>query len=187
MENNEARRVFIGGVGYPFLRDFSVGPVLVPELKKLDWPAGVEIDDLNVGGPIAAVHRFQEAPPYERVIIFGSVRRGREIGQLYAYRWNAQLPDLQDIQDRVSEAVTGVISLDNLLIIGGYFKIWPTHLVVIEIEPRDEKWGEGFSEPVQAALPRLVDVIRRLSAGPLDGLTSDPFIRWKATDHEERR
>ncbi len=33
-------RVLIAGVGYSFLRDLSVGPVLVPELRRLDWPAG---------------------------------------------------------------------------------------------------------------------------------------------------
>ena len=179
MSESETRRVFIGGVGYPFLRDFSVGPVLVPELRKLDWPAGVEIDDLNVGGPIAAVHRFQEEAPYERVIIFGSVRRERVVGQLYAYLWDGELPDPEDIQARVSEAVTGVISLDNLLIIGGYFKIWPPQVIVIELEPRDEAWGEAFSEPVQAALPRIVATIRQLSVAPLDGLTRDPFVSWE--------
>jgi hydrogenase maturation protease len=180
---NPPRRVFIGGIGYPFLRDMSVGPVYVPQLKKQAWQSGVEIDDLNVGGPIAAVHRFRELPPYERVIIFGAMRREREIGGIYCYRWDEGLPDLLDIQDRVAEAVTGVISLDNLLIIGGYFTIWPPQgVVVIEIEPRDEEWGEEFSPPVQAAVAHLRDVLDWALNQPLDTLPTNVTNRWRMTD-----
>jgi len=42
---SEAKRIFIGGVGYTNLRDLSVGPIVLPQLQQLDWPAGVEIDD----------------------------------------------------------------------------------------------------------------------------------------------
>lgn len=181
MSQDEGTRIFIGGVGYPFLRDMSVGPVYVPQLQKQDWPAGVEIDDLNVGGPIAAVHRFREVLPYERVIIFGAVRREREIGQIYLYRWDEQLPDPQDIQDRVSEAVTGVISLDNLLIIGGYFTIWPPGgMVVVEFEPRDEEWGEEFSPPMQAALTHLRPVLDWAIRQPLAELSTDANTLWRS-------
>ena len=77
---SEAKRIFIGGVGYTNLRDLSVGPIVLPQLQQLDWPEGVEIDDLSLGGPIAAVHRFREASPYDRVVLFGGVGRWRQSG-----------------------------------------------------------------------------------------------------------
>lgn len=174
----DMKRVFIGGVGYTNLRDLSVGPVVVPELQQLDWPSGVEIDDLSLGGPIAAVHRFREAPPYDRVILFGGVGRGRQPGQVYCYRWDGCLPDRDDIQMRVSEAVTGVISLDNLLIVGGFFGIWPPDVVVVEIEPRDEDWGPEFSALIQAAITRLIQAVRLASQAKLEGLSTRPDIVW---------
>lgn len=176
---SDMKRVFIGGVGYTNLRDLSVGPVLVPELQQLDWPGGVEIDDLSLGGPIAAVHRFREAPPYDRVILFGGVGRGRQPGQVYCYRWDGCLPDRDDIQMRVSEAVTGVISLDNLLIVGGFFGIWPSDVVVVEIEPRDEDWGPEFSALIQSAIGRLIQAVRQASQARLEGLSTRADVAWE--------
>jgi hydrogenase maturation protease len=171
---SDERRVFIGGVGYTNLRDLSVGSAIVPALKQLEWPAGVEVDDLSPGGPIAAVHRFREAAPYVRVVLIGAVERARSPGQVYCYRWDSSLPNHDEIQARVAEAVTGVISLDNLLIIGGYFRIWPSEVVVIEIEPCDGQWGAEFSAPLQAALPTLLKRVTDAALGSLDGLATSP-------------
>lgn len=168
----ESRRVLIGGVGYTNLRDLSLGPEVVRELQPLAWPPGVEVDDLSPGGPIANVHRFREAPPYDRVVLFGAVGRGRPVGTITCYRWDRRLPDAQEIQARVAEAVTGVISLDNLLIVGGYFAIWPPDLLVVEVEPRDETWGETFSPSIQAVIPALIETLRLLAVGPVESLPS---------------
>jgi len=173
------KRVFIGGVGYTNLRDLSVGPVIVPELQQLDWPAGVEIDDLSQGGPIAAIHRFREAQPYDRLVLFGAVERDRQPGQIYCYRWDGCLPDSVEIQTRVTEAVTGVISLDNLLIVGGYFGIWPADAVVVEVEPQDEDWGPEFSETIRAALPSLIKAVRWAALEPTNRLLTNPCILWE--------
>ena len=176
---SEAKRIFIGCVGYTNLRDLSVGPIVLPQLQQLDWPEGVEIDDLSLGGPIAAVHRFREASPYDRVVLFGAVGRWRQPGQIYLYRWDRSLPDRDEIQIRVSEAVTGVISLDNLLIVGGYFGIWPPDMVVVEVEPRDEDWGSDFSEPVQVAIGPMVQAIQLTAIASLEGLSTSPHTAWE--------
>jgi hydrogenase maturation protease len=177
---SEAKRIFVGGVGYTNLRDLSVGPVVVPQLRRLDWPAGVEIDDLSPGGPIAAVHRFREAPPFDRVVLFGAVGRGRKPGRIYRYRWDGRLPDREEIQMRVTEAVTGVISLDNLLIVGGYFGIWPPDIVVVEVEPCDEDWGPAFSAPVQAAITPLIKAVHWAALESLDGISISPHVAWES-------
>ncbi|GAC1476621.1 MAG: hypothetical protein PVSMB4_00110 [Ktedonobacterales bacterium] len=175
---SEVKRVFIGGVGYTNLRDLSVGPVLVPEITRLDWPIGVEIDDLSLGGPIAAVHRFRAAAPYDRLVLFGAVGRGRQPGQVYCYRWDAHLPDPEEIQMRVGEAVTGIVSLDNTLIVGGFFGIWPGEVVVVEVEPRDEEWGMEFSEPVRDAIPSLIAAIQWAVSASLARLTTSRDAAW---------
>jgi len=176
----ETKRVFIGAVGYSYLRDLSVGLKILEELKCLEWPAGVEIDDLSPGGPIAAVHRFRDVPLYDRVILVGAVGRGRQPGQMHCYRWDGQLPDHEEIQGRVGEGVTGVISLDNLLIVGGYFAIWPHDVVVVEVEPLDDDWGADFSEPVQAAIGTVIRAVQLAASAPLDGLSTNPLTAWEA-------
>ena len=60
----------------------------------------------------------------------------------------------------MSEAVTGVINLDNLLIIATYFKKLPQDVVVVEVEPGDESWGENFTQPIEEAIPMIIEVIR---------------------------
>ena len=159
-------RVLIAGVGYPFLRDLSVGPVLVPELRRLDWPTGVEIDDWSIG-PIAIVQRLEERPGfYDRIVFVASAERGHEPGHVSCYRWPGNLPDAEEIQQRVGEAVMGVISLDNLLVIGGHFGVFPPDVVVVEVEPEDTGWGADFSPRIQAALGETVATVRRAA---LDG------------------
>lgn len=164
--------VLIAGVGYHFLRDLSVGPVLVPRLQQLDWPPGVEIDDLSFG-PIAVVQRFQDRPGYyDRIVFVAGVERGRSPGQVHCYRWAGELPDDEEVQQRVNEAVTGVISLDNLLIIAGRFGVLPPDVRVVELEPEDTGWGPGFTPPVEAALSEMIDTVRRVALEGFDGRSS---------------
>ena len=164
------RRVLVGTLGYHFLRDYSVGPKLLPELRALDWPPGVTVDEMN-WGPIAIVYQFEAlAAPYERVVILTATARGRPAGTVTLYRWAGTLPPQAEIQDRVSEAVTGVISLDNLLIIGEYFKIWPDEVIIIDVEPGPEEAGDTFTAPIEASLPAIKRLVQRAALEDLQAL-----------------
>ena len=159
-----AARILIAGVGYRNLRDMSLGPVLIERLGQEGWPLGVEIDDLSYG-PIGVMHSLDERPLYDRIIFVAGVNRHRHPGQVYCYRWPHVLPDPEDIQARVAEAVAGVISLDNLLIILTYFGKLPQDVVIIEVEVADEGWGEGFTAQVERAIPQVMETIRRQVRG----------------------
>jgi len=156
-------RTLIGGVGYSYLRDGSLGPLVVAELAREAWPDGVLVEDLSYG-PIAVMQRLQDAvPPFDRLVLVAAVRRGRAPGAVTMYRWDHRLPDGPEIQARVAEAVTGVISLDNLLVVVGFFQALPPDVSVLEVEPEDEGWGEGLSHVVEAAWPRVIDALRELA------------------------
>src|SRR5215471_8720306 len=126
-------RVLIGGVGYTCLSDMSFGCVLIDKLKAMSWPLNIEVEDMSYS-PVAAVQKFREEH-YDKLILVSANKRGREPGELYTFRPDGQLPPPEDIQLRVGEAVTGTISLDNLLIICQYFKVLPPDTLVIEVEP----------------------------------------------------
>jgi Ni,Fe-hydrogenase maturation factor len=112
----EVAKILIAGVGYRQLRDLSVGPVLMDRLGQVAWPHGVEVEDLSYG-PIGVMPTLDERGPYVHIIFVAGVKRHRQPGGVYCSRWEHRLPDLQEVQVRVAEAVTGVISPDNLLII----------------------------------------------------------------------
>jgi hydrogenase maturation protease len=159
---NSSMRTLIGGIGYWYLRDGSLGPVVAAELARESWPAETSIEDLSYG-PIAVIQRLQDvAVPFERLVLVAAVRRGRPAGTVSAFRWDGTLPDEEQVQARVAEAVTGVISLDNLLAVAGFFDALPPEVLVVEVEPEDEGWGEGFSESVDAVRSRVMQIVREL-------------------------
>ena len=156
-------RTLIGGVGYSYLRDGSFGPLVVAALARAPWPDGVLVEDLSYG-PIAVMQRLQEAdPPFDRLVLVAAVRRGRAPGAVTVYRWDRRLPDAEEIQARVAEAVTGVISLDNLLVVVGFFQALPPDVSVLEVEPEDEGWGDGLSAAVEGARQHVMDTVRELA------------------------
>ena len=145
----------VGGVGYRNLRDGSLGNYVADTLQPTDE---IEVEDLSYG-PVAVSHNLHDRPPYDRLVLVAAVGRGREPGTVERYRWDGALPPADEIQERVGEAVTGVISLDNLLIVCGAFGGLPADVRVVEVEPADENWGEGFSEAVERRLPEIVEAV----------------------------
>lgn len=178
------QRVLIGTVGYHNLCDYSIGPKLLPQLKAIDWPPGVEVDEMN-WGPIAIVQHFEALPePYERVVFLSAMAGGRPPGTITLRRWLGGLPSSQDIQDRVSEAVTGVISLDNLLIVGEYFGIWPSEVLVVDVEPGPQEAGDSFTAPVEAAIPIVLSTVQHAATAELASLEPLPVLRGETLGDE---
>ncbi len=119
-------KVLIAGVGHPNLKDLSFGQVLLPHLKKQDWAKDVELQNLSFGA-IAVLQWFQDYPgKYERVVFISAAEReGRMPGTLDVYKWPFPVLDPEVVQECVAESVTGIISLDNLLMILQQFDALP--------------------------------------------------------------
>ena len=128
-------RVVIGIVGYyQFIRGYPLGPELMTRLRAEPWPDEVDIREMN-WGPIAIVQDFQsKAEKVDRVVLVGAVDRNLPLGTVTCRRWAGGVLDTLEVQRRVFEAVTGVISLDNLLIIGAHFGVWPGELITVEAQ-----------------------------------------------------
>lgn len=152
--------ILLAGVGYSHLSDLSFGPKLVEELQQMSWPAGVQVEDLSYG-PIPVIHWFEDHPGwFDQAIFAGAMYRGREPGALSRYIWSSNYPDPGDVQERVAEAVTGIISLENLLIIADHFGVLPRETSVIEMEPVELEWGLELSPLGQQRLQQTVELIR---------------------------
>lgn len=154
-------RVLVCGVGYRFLRDNALG-VWVTDTLASEANNGIEFEDLGYH-PVGFTQNLNERPAYDRIVFVGAVERGREPATITAYRWSHELPSVEEVQDHVADSVTGSISLDNLLIVSEAFKALPEDVWVIEIEPADETWGEGFSPEIDAKLPELLETVWSLT------------------------
>jgi hydrogenase maturation protease len=156
-EARDGLRVLVGGIGYRFLRDGSVGGWVTDTLMERAGD-GIEVEDLSYH-PVGLHQNLEDRLPYDRIVLAAAVARGRAPGTVTTYRWDGVLPPPEEIQDRVSEAVTGVIGLDNTLIVCAALGSLPADVRVVEVEPEDEGWGEGFSDTVAAVLPEVLEAV----------------------------
>jgi hydrogenase maturation protease len=161
-------RVVVAGVGYRNLRDHSVGVAVADRLMARAWPEDVAVEDLSYN-PIAVVQRLEDEPAgrrFERAVIVAAVERRRGPGTVTAYRWDGVLPDDDEIQRAVTEAVTGVIALDNTLIVTRHFAALPDEVIVVEVEPAVHEFGETFSDAVAAVFDSVCDLVAGLATDP---------------------
>ncbi len=152
-------RVLVAGVGYGNLSDFSFGPLLVERLRGDGRFPGVDVEDLSYH-PIAILQKLTEPEHhYDKIVLVGSVARGEPPGTVRRYEPAGELPEEEAIQNCVAEAVTGIVSLENLLTLTRYFGVLPEGSAVIEVEPEVETWGERLSPSVEAAFPEVFRLI----------------------------
>ncbi|MBA2314480.1 MAG: hypothetical protein H0V87_03755 [Chloroflexi bacterium] len=148
--------ILVGGVGYHDLRDLSFGPRLIERMGRETWPADVEVQDLSYG-PMAVVQWLQDEPGrFDRLVLAGAVERGRTPGALVSYAWTQSAVPPDEVQGRVAEAVTGVLGLDNLLVIAQWFGVLPADTWVVELEPVELEWG---TEPSAIGAARVEEAL----------------------------
>jgi hypothetical protein len=94
------------------------------------------------------------------------VTRGRAPGTVTAYRWDRQLPPADQIQRAVTDAVTGIIFLDNTLVVVRHLGALPERVVVLEVEPFVEAFGAPMSRPVAAQLEPVCDAAVLYAVAP---------------------
>ena len=157
MRPAERGRALVGGVGYTNLRDGSAGPVLAERLAGALGP-DVDVEDLSYS-PIDVMFLLQRRA-YARATFVGAVARGDRPGAIRVARWDPRPEPPEVVQARIEEAVSGVISLENLLRINQHFAALPPQVTVIEIEPEDDGWGEGLTPAVERALEAVTAMLR---------------------------
>jgi len=150
-------RVLVGGVGYRFLRDESVGPYMADRLAARARN-GIEVEDVSYHS-LGLAQNLQAREPYDRVVFVAAVRRGRAPGTLESYRWSGELPSPAEIQGYVGEAAVGLLSLDGHLIVCGALGGLPEDVRVVEVEPGEEGWGDGFTPAIEARLDEIEEAV----------------------------
>jgi len=154
-------KVLIAGVGHPNLKDLSFGQVLLPHLEKQKWTENFDLENLSFGA-IAVLQWFQDYPgKYDKVVFVSAAERaGRKPGTIDVYNWDFAPLDEETVQESVAESVTGIISLDNLMMILQYFKALPPEVVVLDLEPIDSEIGFECSPEITRRFDEFSKIVR---------------------------
>lgn len=185
-------RTVIGGVGYRNLRDHSLGIVMSDELERFAQPPSLLVEDLCYGPIAVGQWLLDEAgtAPITRAVFVTAVARedGRPRGTISAYRWDRVLPSDEEIQRAVTDAVTGVILLDNTLIVTEWMQALPAETIVVEVEPLEHAFGDEMSPAIAAAYPHARELVMRLATDLELGrlLPTSPLGgSWAATSDQQ--
>lgn len=151
--------VLVGGIGLPWRRDLDFGTQFVRRVEDLDWPHRVIIEDLSYAAH-RVLHRLQDLTPGKVVLVGAMPRAADPPGTVRRYPLDLTPPPDEEVHERLTEAVGGVIDLDHTLAVVRYWRAFPIDTVVIEVEPGDESFGLGFTEEVEASVDEVLALVR---------------------------
>lgn len=151
-------RILVGGLGNPWLRDLDFGTQFVRRVIDLDWPDHVVLEDLSYSAH-RVLHTLQEADA-DKVVLVCGFPRDETPGTVRHYELDLTPPPDDEVHERLTEAVGGIIDLDHTLAVCRYFGGFPAGTVIVEVEPADESFGLGFSDTVEAAFGEVLDHVR---------------------------
>ena len=140
----DAPTVMVGIVGYSaVVESYPLGPKLLEELEEIFG------DDPNVllenftWSPVHIVQRLQggEMTRPDRIVLVGLAAGSIKPGTVAVHRWIGGTQPEVKVQERIYEAVTGIVDLENTLMIGSYFKVWPNECLTVEADLAPDTFG----------------------------------------------
>ena len=151
-------RILVAGIGNIFLGDDAFGVEVVRELTRSELPEGVNVVDFGIRGYDLA---YAIMDGYAATILIDAAARGNPPGTLYLIE-----PDQEELSKLEAEVPDGhSLGLVQVLRLVQSFGGVIARLYLVGCEPavlETEDGQIGLSEPVQAAVPQAVDMIRTL-------------------------
>lgn len=157
------KRILVAGLGNIFLGDDAFGVEVAKELMKCTWPDGVQVAEFGIRSYDLA---YAMMDGYDTTVLIDATQQGGAPGTLYLIE-----PDLGEL-DQLGGKVVSAHSMNPARVLhlvqslGGV----PGTLYLVGCEPgvlETEGGRLGLSEPVRAAVPGAVKMVRELVAGLL--------------------
>lgn len=153
--------VLIAGVGNVLRGDDGFGGAVVERLIKQGVPEHVRVLETGIGG----IHLVQELMVHTGpLIVVDAVDRGRPPGTVFVMR-----PDVFDVntlpaaQRRDELADMHYTTPARTFMLASALGVLPAETWIIGGQPADaDRFGEGLSEPVAAAIDVAIAEVRRL-------------------------
>lgn len=152
--------ILVGGIGLPWLRDLDFGTQWIRRQTADDWPESVLLEDLSYGAH-RVLHTIQDLNPSRIVLVGAMPRQIDQPGTIRRYRLNLETPPADEVHDRMSEAVMGIVDLDHTLVVVRHWNAFPVDTVVVEVEPEDCEFGLGFSDAIEATVETVTEMVKR--------------------------
>ena len=161
-------KVLIGVVGFsPLVDAFPLGPQLMRRLEAGPWREVEATVENMTWSPIHIVQRFQDGSlAADRLVLVGAADVCRDPGRIACHHWQGGSLPPEVLQERVYEAVTGIVSLDNTLMIGEHFGVWPGEVLTVELEMAPQTFGEIVMAEAERAADRA-SLLTRLGFDPI--------------------
>jgi hydrogenase maturation protease len=162
--------ILVAGIGNIFMGDDAFGSEVARQLLLQEWPAEVQVVDFGIRG-FDLAYSLLDGP--QLTILIDATPRGGAPGTLYTIE-----PDLHDLDHLDAPGMMvethGMNPLKVLAMVksmGGEFH----RVLLIGCEPTqlesEAEGAMGLSDPVQAAVPRAVELVGKLVAGNLAAVT----------------
>jgi hydrogenase maturation protease len=136
------------GVGNLLLRDEGVGVQVIKALEDRPLPAGIELLD---GGPLG-IDLLAYISEAERIIVVDAVKGGGEPGAIYRLT--------PEILGQFKEQALSLHQVGFLEVLDLSEQLGNRpEAIIYGIEPQVIDWGLELTEPVQAAVPRVVELV----------------------------
>jgi hydrogenase maturation protease len=148
-------RILVCGVGNKLKRDDGLGPFVIEQLETRVIPPGVELADYGISGFKCAL----KLEGYQKVVFVDAISLpGSAPGRLHRLKINKdkllKSPKLSDFSVSMHET-----DLERIMATAAVLNIYPDEVIIIGCEPSDTAVGLGFSKPVEAAVPKIIDLV----------------------------
>lgn len=136
--------MMVGIVGYSaVVESYPLGPKLLEELENIFGDNPNVILENFTWSPVHIVQRLQggEMTRPDRIVLVGLAAGSSKPGTVAVHRWVGGTQPEAKVQERIYEAVTGIVDLENTLMIGSYFNVWPDECLTVEADLAPDTFG----------------------------------------------
>ena len=136
--------MMVGIVGYSaVVESYPLGPKLMEELENIFGDNPNVILENFTWSPVHIVQRLQggEMTRPDRIVLVGLAAGSSKPGTVAVHRWVGGTQPEAKVQERIYEAVTGIVDLENTLMIGSYFNVWPDECLTVEADLAPDTFG----------------------------------------------
>jgi hydrogenase maturation protease len=150
-------KILVAGLGNKYLGDDGFGPRVIETLMMRDLPDNVEARDVGLCGVTLA----PDLGDYELVIFVDAVKKGGKPGTIYHTEIKAEQVKELKLEDEMHFFTFSIheTGLEELLSFAKKIGTLPPTTIVIGCEILEITLGETLSRAVEAAVPRVVDLI----------------------------
>ena len=159
------------GLGNPLRQDDGVGARVVAELERRGLPEGVAALD----GGTAGLGLLSTIEGWRRVIVVDAADLARLPGEFVRFRPEDVV--LKGVSESSGRSGARLVSLHTaglaeVLALAKRLGHPLPEMVVFGVQPAEIGWGEGLSQAVEEAVPRLTEAVFRETTG--EGNAEDP-------------